>query len=289
MTSTVLFGVGLGLLSSILFNISYLVQHKALDGGPSVDATHPLRSLGELFRAPAWLWGGLLGLIGTVIYTLALNYAPLSLVQAFLAGGLILTVPLAMFISNHKPTRREVIGAGLMAGALILFAFGTAVDGPENAFDVGGLALLVGGTLLLTMALTVVGFRQKRVEAIGLAAGLLHGASDAMFNALVGIAHNGLIALLKSPWTWICAVTSLGAFYLLQKAFKDGTTKPVVVIALMTAATNLTAIGAGLLVFDDPLGTNTFWSAVHLAAFGLVAYAGWLLASVQAVIEKGKA
>ncbi|MEI7889202.1 MAG: hypothetical protein WCI34_02720 [Actinomycetes bacterium] len=286
MTSTVLVGVSLGLFSSILFNTSYLVQHKALDGGPNIDASHPLRSLGELFTAPAWLWGGVVGLLGMAIYILALDYAPLSLVQAFLAGGLILTVPLAMFISKHEPTPREVLGAGLMAAALVLFAFGTKADGPENAFDAHGLALLVGGALLLTMVLAFVGLRQKYVQAVGLAAGLLYGASDAMFNALVGIAHNGLKALLESPWTWLCAVTSIGAFYLLQKAFKDGATKPVVVIALMTAATNLTAIGAGLLVFHDPLGTNAFWSTMHLAAFGLVAYAGWLLASVQAVIEE---
>ena len=55
----------------------------------------------------------------------------------------------------------------------------------------------------------------------------------------------------------------------------------------MTAATNVTAIGAGILVFHDLLGTTPFWESVHIFAFLLVVVAGWLLASAQAVVEEG--
>ena len=106
------------------------------------------------------------------------------------------------------------------------------------------LALLVGAAAAASLVLAWFGIRRGPVELVGIAAGLLYGASDALFNALVGIAHGGFIAVVKSPWTWICLACALGAFYLLQKAFKDGATKPVGVIALMTASTNVTAIGA---------------------------------------------
>lgn len=286
MSGHVLFGVSLGLLSSVLFNTSYLLQHRALDGGPSLEfGKHPIQSIRELFTHVAWLLGGLLGAVGMVVYVIALDYAPLSLVQAFLAGGLILTVPLAIVIGNHAPTQREWLGATLMTFALVLFAFGAKAEGPTNTFDAHGLALLVGGAVVIGLMLAVIGLRNGPVALVGLAAGLFYGASDALFNALVGIAHDGFMAVLKSPWTWTCAVTALLAFYCLQKSFKNGKEKPVQVIALMTAATNLTAIGAGLLVFHDPLGTNAFWSTLHALAFGVVAVAGWLLATTQAVVE----
>lgn len=290
MNSSVAFGVTLGLLSSVLFNTSYLIQHKALDGGPSLEfASAPLRSIRELFTHPLWLFGGAVGLGGMVVYIIALDYAPLSLVQAFLAGGLILTVPLAMVIGNHRPTHREVSGAALMTLALVLFAFGTKADGPTNSFDLRGLAVLVGSAAVFGVLLAGRGVRVGPVELVGLAAGLFYGASDALFNALVGIAHDGLEALASSPWTWICLATAIGAFLCLQRAFKDGQKKPVGVIALMTAATNVTAIGAGIAVFHDPLGINDFWIAVHTVAFLLVLVAGWLLASAQAVVEEGGA
>ena len=92
---------------------------------------------------------------------------------------------------------------------------------------------------------------------------------------------------MKTPWTYVCLVSAIGAFLCLQRAFKDGQKKPVEVIALMTAATNVTAIGAGILVFHDPLGTTPFWESVHIFAFILVVVAGWLLSSAQAVVEEG--
>ena len=291
MSASVAFGVGLGLLSSVLFNISYLVQHKALaGGGPSLEfASAPFRSIRELLTQPLWMVGGAIGLGGMVVYIVALSYAPLSLVQAFLAGGLILTVPLAMVIGNHKPTSREISGAALMTVALVLFAFGSKADGPTNHFDLRGLAVLVGFASIMGFLLAYRGIRVGPVELVGLAAGLFYGASDALFNALVGIARHGALAVVESPWTWICVVTAVGAFICLQRAFKDGQKKPVGVIALMTAATNVTAIGAGIAVFHDPLGINNFWVAVHTVAFVVVLFAGWLLASTQAVVEEGGA
>ena len=290
MSGTVLLGVLLGLLSSVLFNTSYLIQHKALDGeGPSLEfAKAPLRSIKELLTAPVWVFGGVIGLAGMVVYVVALSFAPLSLVQAFLAGGLILTVPLAAIIGNHTPTSREITGASLMTVALVLFAFGTKADGPTNHYDIHGLAVLIGVACFLGIILGWRGTKAGPVELVGLASGLFYGASDALFNALVGIAHHGLLALVKSPWTYICALTAIGAFVCLQRAFKDGQEKPVGVIALMTAATNITAIGAGLLVFHDPLGINPFWETVHAIAFVFVLVAGWLLASAQAVVEEGR-
>lgn len=291
MSGTVLLGVSLGLLSSVLFNVSYLIQHKALDGeGPSLEfTTAPLRSIRELLTHPLWMLGGILGLVGMAVYLVALAFAPISLVQAFLAGGLILTVPLSAMISQHRPTKRELTGAALMTGALVLFAFGTGAEGATNDFGDLGMAVLVGGVCVGSLLASRRGQSRGPVELVGVASGLLHGAADALQNGLVGIAKSSVVALFTSVWTYACIAVSVAAFVLLQQAFKDGQEKPVGVIALMTASTNVTAIGAGILIFHDPLGTTPFWKVVHVLAFLLVLASGWLLSTAQAALEEGPA
>ncbi len=289
MSGTVVLGITLGLLSSVLFNVSYLIQHKALDGeGPSLEfKSAPLRSVKELFTHPMWMFGGILGLVGMAVYLVALAFAPLSLVQAFLAGGLILTVPLSAMISHHRPTKREITGAALMTAALVLFAFGTGAEGATNDFGSAGMTALVVGVCLLSLMASSRGQSRGPVELVGVASGLLHGAADALQNGLVGIAKAGVFGLFTSIWLYACIAVSIAAFVLLQRAFKDGQEKPVGVIALMTASTNVTAIGAGILIFRDPLGTTPFWEVVHVLAFVLVLVSGWLLSTAQAALEEG--
>mgnify|MGYP003347225614 CR=1 FL=1 len=52
---------------------------------------------------------------------------------------------------------------------------------------------------------------------------------------------------------------------------------------------DVTAIGAGFLVFHDQLGTTPAWEAVHADCFVLVLVAGWMLSSAQAVVAGAKA
>jgi hypothetical protein len=57
------------------------------------------------------------------------------------------------------------------------------------------------------------------------------------------------------------------------------------VIALMTAATDVTAVFGGLGLFGDPLGRTPALVAAHVAGFVLVVLAGWALAPAQAAVE----
>jgi hypothetical protein len=93
-------------------------------------------------------------------------------------------------------------------------------------------------------------------------------------------AHHGLLDALLSPTVAAILLLSAGAFFWFQRGLQTGSVLPV--IAMMSAATNLTAILGGLAVFGETLGPNLWIAGLHVAAFGLVGVAGWLLAPAQA-------
>ena len=87
---------------------------------------HPIRTLGALLRSRLWLAGGVLGIAGWAISIAALTQAPLSLVQAFLIGGIALLAPVAVRVLGHRLTPRELAGI-----SLVLFAYSCSSSSVE--------------------------------------------------------------------------------------------------------------------------------------------------------------
>lgn len=55
-------------------------------------------------------------------------------------------------------------------------------------------------------------------------------------------------------------------------------------IVLMTAATNVTAVAAGVVLFSESLGAQPGVASLHLLALLAIAVASWRLVAVQARI-----
>ena len=252
MSGTLGIGIALALTASVALNASYLLQHAGSSGSATaITPRHPIETFRSLLASPAWLAGAALGLFGWAMHIGALSRAPLSLVQAFVAGGLALTVPMASLGLGHRVTMRERRGAALMVVALVL----------------------LGGAAALARA----GRGPARAAALGIAGGLLYGAADLCIKALTGVA-----SVAASPWLPIAALTTCGAFFAFQRGLQTG--RPVTVIALMTAATNVTTIAGGFAVFGDPIGSSPPLAAAHALAFAMVALGAWWLAPAQAAL-----
>ena len=125
----------------------------------------------------------------------------------------------------------------------------------------------------------------RRPHALGIAAGILYGAADAATKAATTAAHGNLFDGLLSPWAGVVLLASLAAFFCFQRGLQLGAA--MAVIALMTAATNLTAILGGLLVFSEPLGSSPPTAVLHGAALVLVGIAAWRLAPAQTRLGEG--
>lgn len=276
MSSTPL-GVMLALAASVALNASYLLQHHGSSQVVAVTPRRPLASLRSLLRSPWWALGACVGIAGWALHVDALSRAPISLVQAFVAGGLVLAAPMAALGLGHRLRGSERWAVACMVLALLLLTLGLGHAGPSATFAPAALGAGVG-TLSLLAVMLAAGVRgPRRAPALALAGGLLYGAADL---AIKGLTRLGVVGALHSPWLIVAGVTTAGAFFAFQRGLQTG--RPVSVIALMTAATNVGGVLGGFLVFGDPVGRTPLLALTHVAAFALVGLAAWWLAPSQA-------
>jgi len=273
-------GLLLALAASVALNAGFLLQHAGSRTSIAVSPLHPIATLSSLLRSPLWSAGTALGLGGWAMHVGALARAPLSLVQAFVAGGLALAAPMAVAVLRVRLTRAELWAIGLMVCALSALTAGLDAHGSAGRFDAAQLGAYTGALALVAAVLAARVGGGLRAAALGVAGGLLYGAADLAIKALTGAG-----AALISPWLAVAAVATIGAFFAFQRGLQIG--RPLVVIALMTAATNVSSVAGGFLVFGDQLGRTAPLAALHLAAFCLVFVAAWLLAPVQAALQEG--
>src|SRR6201999_3997375 len=115
-------GLLLALVSAALINLGFLLQHRALGHAPAAGGAvgRRRRSLSQRM----WLAGQGLGWLGFGLQIAAVAIAPLALVQAFAAGGLALSVPLAAGVFRHRVTRGQGLAVLLMAVGLATLPIG---------------------------------------------------------------------------------------------------------------------------------------------------------------------
>src|SRR5581483_8559533 len=101
-------GAVLALVAAVALNASFLVQHAGSAGLDAIDARRPLATLRRLLGSPLWVLGALAGMTGWGLHVAAMREAPLSLVQAFVAGGLALAVPMAAVGLRRRIAPREI-------------------------------------------------------------------------------------------------------------------------------------------------------------------------------------
>jgi hypothetical protein len=211
-------------------------------------------------------------------HVLAMAFAPLSLVQAVISGGLVLLTVLAERWFGCTVGTRQWAGVGLTALGLVLLAVTVPSHTGEHssyslaamiAFESGLLAL--GGFLVLNPML---GRHVHHGVFLGVAAGILFGVSDVSIKALTGVAGSeGLLGLI-SPWLISAVTASILAFYASARGLQKGEAVPV--ITLTSAAANVTAISGGILVFGDPMPKDALGLAIQSFAFLLVIVAAAL-------------
>ena len=281
------FGIMLALACALASNVGFLYKHRGARAAPAVDMRHPLRTAASLFRTRLFAIGMGIAAFAWLFHVAALSVAPLSLVQAVLAGGMVLLAVMAERIFGLRIGRRQWIGLALTAFGLILLGVTLpAAHGADSRFSLPGMisfeaALIASGTLLI-MGPRMGAPREHHGYMLGAAAGILFGVSDIAIKAMSGLIGSGGLAGLVTPWLLVCVLASVGAFYASAKGLQDGDAVPV--IAVTGAAANVAGIVGGIIVFGDPLSGNPLSLVVQCLAFVLVLLAAWLMpAPVRAV------
>ncbi|MEA2155529.1 MAG: hypothetical protein QOE11_1669 [Solirubrobacteraceae bacterium] len=268
-------GIAAASAAALLLNTSYLVQHAGLATAPVIRASQPLVTARALLASRTWLRGALLGYCGLALNTLALGLAPLSLVQSIVAAGLVVVALGAARARRRRPGTRELVAIGLIVVALAALGVGAGAR-PAGAPPVAGLLAFEALAALGAWAIAGRGAGDSgRARRLGLAAGVLYGATNVALAAL--LASGGAAPLAEVAVVAGAAVTA-GGFFAFQRGLQCG--PPTGVVTLMSAGTNVVAILGGLLVMRESLGATPALMALHAGAFGLVV-AGALLAASE--------
>jgi hypothetical protein len=269
-------GVELGLLLALLTAFvsvaGFLYKFRGARNAPAVELRRPFHSTAQLFRSPVYSLGIAIALSGWFLHVGALALAPISLVQATIAGGLVMLTVVADRLFGIEVRRREWIGVGLTAAGLAVLA--ATLDGGGNSahshYAPGKLAIYLIVVSAAGLALMV----SKRATLLAVSAGLLWAASDTSIKALSSHLSALGAGVLINPLALLIFLASMVGLLVSARSLQLGEAVPV--IALTSAAANLTTIAAGPIVFSEHLPAGSFDLILRLAAFALVIVAASL-------------
>jgi hypothetical protein len=270
--------VQLGLLLAILTAFGsiagFLYKFRGAREAPAVDLRHPISSSIALFRSPLYSLGILIALTSWGLHVGALALAPISLVQSVIAGGLVLLTVVADRLFGIEVSRREWICVALTAVGLAFLAATLAGDGrsAQSHYDPTTLAIYISLLGAVGLALAIA---SRRAMVLAASAGLLWAASDTSIKALSSHLHPLGIGVAVHPLAFVILAASLIGLLVSARSLQLGDAVPV--IAVTSAAANLTTIAAGPIVFSEPLPSGHFQLAVRVAAFALVIAAAALI------------
>ena len=273
---TVQIGILLALLCAFLTNLGFLFKHRGACAAPDVEWKHPLRSAKNLWTSK-WFAIGMGVAIGAwTFHVAAMALAPLSLVQAVISGGLVFLAVLADRVFGFNVGTRQWVGVCMTALGLALLAVTLpGTDGAHSSYSQAAMIsfeaglLAVGGFIVWSPSVRA---HEHHGVFLGAAAGIMFGVSDIAIKALTGAGGAG--AILASPWLACTIVASIIAFYASASGLQKAEAVPV--IALTSAAANVSAIAGGIIVFGDPMPADTLGIVLQSLAFLMVIVASAL-------------
>lgn len=273
-------GIALALLAALMTSLASLLKHRGCHRAEPISIRQPIRSA-RILAASRWFaagWG--LAALAWLIHVVALSMAPISIVQAVLAGGAVLLAVISQLIFGDPVERRQWLALSLGGGGLALLALTVPqLRGSDSGFSVGAILGFEGGLALLACGLAV-GHRSGRLAARH---GVLLAALAGTLIAFAGIAIKGLfgadgvtIAVI-APWIALIVLCGALAQYATVAALQGG--EAIETIGLIGLVANASQIAGGVLVFGDPLSANPLGVALQATAFLMVCASALLLPS----------
>lgn len=276
---TLTIGLLLALGCALTTNLGFLFKHRGACEAPDVDFTRPLHSGKQLFRSRMFAVGMLIAVGSWILHIAAMALVPLSVVQAVLAGGVVMLAIMAERTLGCHIGKRQWAGLAMTAGGLVLLGISLpAVHGAHSQFSVPGMigfeAILVAVGSGLILGPRMGAPKHHHAVMLGGASGILFGVSDISIKALSGmIGAHGIVGLC-SPWLIVTVAASIVAFFTSARSLQD--TDAVPVIAVTSTAATVSGIVGGIVVFGDPMPAHVIGIAVQCTAFVLVVFAAWL-------------
>lgn len=279
-------GIALALVGAVMANFASLLKHHGCQQVPLVRIQAPLQSARRLAGSPWFAAGWGVAAAAWLMHVAALSLAPISLVQAALAGGAVSLAVLSQRLFGHAVEPRQWLalllgGVGLGLLALTL----PSIHGSHSQFALGAILAFEGGLALCALLLAF-GYRRTgahRGALMAIIAGTLFAFAGVAIKALTG--EGELPLLVLAPWIALIVACGALAQYSAVAALQRG--GAIETIGLMGLVASAAQILSGVIVFGDPMASGSVGIALQATAFGLVCVSALLLPPSRAGEGRG--
>ena len=243
--------------SAAVFALGIVLQQRVVMDAPEAKEA----SAGILFRLvqhPVWLGGIAAYGIAFGMQAAALGDGRLAVVQPILATTIVFALPLGVWLSAQRITRRDVVAAIVVTAGLALFLVladpsGGRDDAPLGGWIVAGAILIGIATALLLAGLTRTG--ALRAALLGTAAGLLFGLVSALTKGAVEVLQDDGAEVLLNWHLYTLIVVGFAGMTITQLSLQTGILPPAV--ATSSIFNPAASVVLGLTLFDEQVHHST--------------------------------
>jgi drug/metabolite transporter (DMT)-like permease len=243
--------------SAAVFALGIVLQQRVVMDAPEAKEA----SAGLLFRLiqhPVWLGGIAAYGIAFGMQAAALGDGRLVVVQPILATTIVFALPLGVWLSAQRVTRRDAIAAFVVTAGLALFLVladpsGGREDAPVGEWVVAG-AVVIG----VAAGLTVAGLARAgalRAAFLGTASGLLFGLVSALTKGAVEVLQDDGVGVLANWHLYALIVVGFAGMTITQLSLGTGILPPAV--ATSSIFNPAVSVVLGLTLFEERVHHST--------------------------------
>ncbi|MDX6351859.1 MAG: hypothetical protein QOF84_6649 [Streptomyces sp.] len=266
----------LAVFDAFCYTVGARLQHQATHTASAGPVPGKPATLTELARRPRWLAGLVLQVSGGGLHFVALQLAPVTVVQPLGVSAVVMSVLWGL------RSRRAALGpgTGLALVAVVVGAGGFAALAAHVtvATSVTASAQLWAGVLVLSAlacCVVIAGSLRgpRRCLALAIGAGSAYGCMSVLVRAAGEEFTSSGVSLVLVGTLAALALTVLAGFWLVQSAQAAG--PPEVTVACLTLADPFTAVLIGIGLLGEAPGLTPLTAFAGLACWGL-AFSGVL-------------
>ncbi|HEV7562957.1 MAG TPA: hypothetical protein VGO24_05600 [Solirubrobacterales bacterium] len=271
-------GICMAITVSLMTNLASLLKHRGCQRTEPIRLSRPLEAIRALASSRWFAAGWALAALAWLVHVAALSMAPISLVQAVLAGGAVTLAVMSQRLFGDRVERRQWLALFLGAAGLVLLVLTVPhFSGSHSEFSLGAILGFEGGLVLLGSGLAL----GRRSERLAVRRGVISSLLAGVLFALAGIAIKAVTGagdasvVLIAPLIAMIVVCGALAQYMTVAALQAG--GAIEAIGLMGLVANATQIVGGVVVFGDPLSPSPTGLALQVTAFAMVCASALLM------------
>lgn len=259
----------ISIAAALLLNYAIYLQKKAVEHLPRVELKLSWDVIKAFITNAPWMKAQAVNVSGFALYTVALSFAPVSVVEPLVASGVALLAYLAIKNLGEKPRRIDFFAIGMSVLGVVLLGLSllegeaeTVVRHPLDVWLFAGVAIFLAVVIPLLMR----GSGNRQAVGLGISVGLFFGIA-AVFTKLLllNLGHNWV---MFGVFLFACIATYLPAFIILQAALQKG--MAVIVAPVYNGLMEFVPIVVGMVALNEAFPKSTLLSVFRVMAFCLI-------------------